>query len=131
MSWDFAKDDISFTAPTWSPPQKLAKNEREAIQRFVAEAENGLMAPEETDLKKWLATLATLCSGNMSVQDMRIKAAAMVEMLRTFPRAVFTRETLNDIAKKSKWLPSYAEIYEVLEPKRQELLAMQTRAMLS
>lgn len=68
-----------------------------------------------TDRLKWLQALGTLTAGSMPVAEAQAKLGAYIPMLaQRFPDQAFTARSLEDVASKCKFFPSYAEICEHL-----------------
>lgn len=63
---------------------------------------------------KWLIRLGTLCAGQTSVADAKLKIVEYIALL-DYPVGCFTDQTLDAAARKFKWLPSYAELTEFLD----------------
>jgi hypothetical protein len=76
----------------------------------------------------WLKSLGVLCAGNMTVEDARTRCGAYATMLsEAFPAAAFTRKSLEEVASRCKWFPSYAEVVAALGEIRRESLTIQQR----
>lgn len=89
----------------WTIPAHLrteAKIIRARLQATLKPADKRLMA-------EWLASLGTLCAGQMSTEEAKLKIGAYIDLL-DMPTACFTRDTLRDAAGRFKFWPSFSEI---------------------
>lgn len=90
----------------------------------LAEVREALRPASKATIRKWLASLAVLVAGGRTTaDDAKIKLDAYVAMMEGhMPVCAFTRDSLDRAARKFKFLPSYAELVELLsavtDPKR-------------
>ncbi len=100
--------DEVWTLPTITP---ALRNE---ARRQLASAESELEPARKSDVRKWLVSLAVLCSGNLSVANTKEKMVAYSHLLSYAP-VMFTEETLELAGRKFTWFPSYGELCAYLD----------------
>lgn len=119
---------MSFTASTWVVPTVVDPALQREAQSYAVALQGTMQPIQPNALRQWLSLLGTLVAGQMKADDARTKMAALTEMLQDYPACVFTKETLDTLAKKCKWLPSYSELCEVLDARVTQLDGMLSRA---
>ena len=80
----------------------------------IAAAKAALEKSPREITAKWLIRLGTLCAGQTSVADAKLKITEYIALL-DYPVGCFTDQTLDAAARQFKWLPSYAELTEFLD----------------
>lgn len=81
----------------------------------------GKLEPAPQDVfKKWLASLGTLCAGNMSLADADAKTTAYAAMFDA-PIGLLNKITLDRAARKFKFFPTYGEIVDFFEEESKEI----------
>lgn len=100
----------------WDRPQTFPARLRPAAESALAAVNAELVPASDAALRKWLSSLAVLVAGGRSsAEDAEIKLNAYAAMLEgKMPVCAFTRDTLDRAARKFKFLPSYAELTELL-----------------
>lgn len=100
----------------WDRPSTFPVRLRPAAESALAAVNAELVPASDAALRKWLSSLAVLVAGGRSsAEDAEIKLKAYAAMLDgKMPVCAFTRDTLDRAARKFKFLPSYAELTELL-----------------
>lgn len=82
------------------------------LEHAIAAAQEACAFADRAAIARWLGSLAVLISpGNLSVEDVKAKLAAYSEMLAgKVRRGALTRDTLDAIGRKYRFLPTYSEI---------------------
>lgn len=93
----------------WTLPPSI----REEASRIRDELRSRLRPADRKRVSDWLASLGTLCAGQMTAEDARVKVAAYVGML-DFPAECYTRDTLREAAELFRFWPSYAELSQFM-----------------
>jgi hypothetical protein len=68
-----------------------------------------------SDVRKWLVALGILTAGNMSRAEAEMKLRAYVPLLQDrFPPEAFTQASLEAVASRCRFFPSYADVGDYL-----------------
>lgn len=71
---------------------------------------------DRTLVRNWLKALGALCAASLPIAEAEARVAAYVPMLgEQFDAGAFCQRSLEAVARKSKFFPSYAEVVERLE----------------
>jgi hypothetical protein len=77
-----------------------------------------MSAISQTDFQtitQWLRSLGVLCAGTMTAEDAKMRCAAYADLVSAeFPVTAFTRKSLEHVASKCKFFPSYGELVQHL-----------------
>lgn len=65
-------------------------------------------------VRQWLARLGVLCTSKMSADEAESIVREYVAVLK-YPACCYTESSLDAIARKCKWFPSYAELCDALD----------------
>lgn len=81
----------------------------------------GKLEPAPQDVfRKWLASLGTLCAGNVGLADAEAKITAYAAMFEA-PIGLLNKTTLDRAAREFKFFPTYGEIVEFFEEEAREI----------
>lgn len=70
-------------------------------------------------IARWITDLATLTAGNAPLADSKAKITALTGMLgEQYPPELFTRKSIEHVARECKFFPSYAELVASLDAYR-------------
>lgn len=99
---------------SWSLPARItAELIGDAVAALPA-LDGSLMPADRQTVERWLIALGTLCAGNLTAADARVKVMAYARLI-DHPGACFTEATLRVAGKAFKWLPSFAELSAFLD----------------
>ncbi len=102
----------------WDAPETFPARLRPLAQSELAIAEDMARPADKATISKWLASLAVLVAGGRTTaEDAKLKLGAYAAMLDgRVPVSILNRDTLDCLARQFKFLPSYAELTEELNP---------------
>lgn len=92
----------------WTIPAPL----REEAEGLLGRLQAQLRPADKRVVADWLASLGTLCAGQMSAEEARMKVSAYADLI-DLPAPCFTRATLREAAARFKFWPSYSEICQL------------------
>lgn len=117
-SFDYELGDESLNA-TWKPKTEYPVETQKQAASALKDMACGMGSVEKETLVRWLSVLGTLCAGKDSLGDSKAKTAAYTYMLSEYPAFVFTKQTLDEVCRKNKWM-TYTDVCEVLDTKIRE-----------
>ena len=117
-SFDYELGDESLNG-TWKPKTEYPVETQKQAASALKDMASGMGSVEKETLVRWLSVLGTLCSGKDSLGDSKAKTAAYAYMLSEYPAFVFTKQTLDEVCRKNKWM-TYTDVCEVLDTKIRE-----------
>ncbi len=113
----------------WRPDVARLPALAPALQAALPVAVAAAQRATKPDLAKFLASLALLCApGNISVTDAKAKLGAYADMLDgRVPASVLTRENLEAMARRFRFLPAYGELVDELDALSRPVLSRLSR----
>lgn len=113
--WMFPPGGESYEG-RWRKPESFPVSLRPLAEEALVEARAEAVLADKPTISKWLASLAVLCAGgNMTAEDAKAKLQAYAAMFDgQLPASILTRSSLDEVARKFKFLPSYGELAPAL-----------------
>lgn len=110
----------------WMPPKKVSPDVLESAYVELDALLSRLHQADQKNTKTWLKTLGTLCASKMTIEDAQMRLLAYVELL-DHPEGCFTKATLAEAGRLFRWFPTFSEVAEFLDKKRDAMTRRKER----
>ena len=98
----------------WYPPAVVSTPLQNWARQELAGMSGPFVKVDRKTLGDWLGNLGILTAGTMSSEEARLKIGAYSSLLDERPSREFTKKSLEYVASRCKFFPSYAEIAKYL-----------------